>query len=239
MNASVKQPPRMLPPLLVGTAMLLAASLAYALKPTQKLAELRAPFDLQTLVPTRFGNWQMDDSIGSIMVNPAQQAALASVYRQTLARTYQNPMAERIMLSIAYGGDQSANGMQVHRPEFCYAAQGFQLEPGQAGTLATRFGNIPVTRLAARNGTRIEPMTYWITVGDKAYGSTLQKRLLEVEYSLKGTIPDGVIFRVSSIDADAARGYAVQDNFITELVAALGVSGRQRIAGLQPSDILP
>jgi Protein of unknown function (DUF3485). len=82
-------------------------------------------------------------------------------------------------------------------------------------------------------------MTYWITVGDMAYGSTLQKRLLEVEYSLKGTIPDGVIFRVSSIERDAARGYAVQDNFITELVAALGVSGRQRIAGLQPLDVLP
>ncbi len=239
MSPNVKSSARMLPPLLIGSAMLFAASLAYALKPTQKLAELRAPFDLQRLVPTRFGDWQMADSVGPIMVNPAQQAALASVYRQTLARTYQNPAGERIMLSIAYGGDQSVNGMQVHRPEICYAAQGFQLEPGQAGELATRFGKIPVTRLEARNGTRIEPMTYWITVGDTAYGSTLQKRLLQVEYSLKGTIPDGVIFRVSSIEGDAARGYAVQDNFITELVAALGVSGRQRIAGLQPPDVLP
>jgi hypothetical protein len=63
----------------------------------------------------------------------------------------------------------------------------------------------------------------------------LQKRLLQVEYSLKGTIPDGVIFRVSSIEGDAARGYAIQGTFIQSLVMAMNSLARQRIAGLQPT----
>lgn len=193
----------MLPSVLIAASMLMATSLAYTLKLTQKLAEVRAPFGLQTL------------------------------------GTYQNKTGECILLSIAYGGDQGTNGMQVHRPEFCYAAQGFQLAPGQAGELVTRFSKLPVTRLEARNGQRIEPMTYWITVGDTAYGSTLQKRLLEVEYSLKGTIPDGVIFRVSSLDADAVRAYATQGEFIKTLVASLSATGRQRIARLQFAGGMP
>ena len=201
-----------------------------ALKPTQKLAEMSAPFNLETLVPKQFSDWQIKDEVGPIMVSPSQQAVLASIYRQTLARTYQNSAGNRIMLSIAYGGDQSDKG--VHRPEVCYTAQGFQIQPGQATEIDTRFGKIPATRLETRREQRIEPITYWITVGDRVYRNTFEKRWLELEYSLKGYIPYEVVFRVSSVDADKAHGFAIQADFIHSLVNSLDVTARQRIAGI-------
>ena len=69
------------------------------------------------------------------------------------------------MLSIAYGGDQS-DTMAVHKPEVCYPAQGFQILKNATASFSTGDGNIPVKRLVATQGPRIEPITYWTTVGD-------------------------------------------------------------------------
>ena len=44
-------------------------------------------------------------------------------------------------------------------------------------------------------------MTYWFTVGDTAIKNKLQQRMVEVKLGLTGQIPDGLLFRVSSIDA--------------------------------------
>ena len=50
------------------------------------------------------------------------------------------------MLSMAYGDDQRG-GLQAHRPEVCYPAQGFKLGKVEDGSLSTSFGNIEVRRL--------------------------------------------------------------------------------------------
>jgi len=49
-----------------------------------------------------------------LIANPEQEAQINKIYNQTLTRTYVNPTGERIMLSIAYGGDQTDN-MAVHK----------------------------------------------------------------------------------------------------------------------------
>ena len=64
----------------------------------------------------------------------AKEAIINKIYNQTLTRTYINPRGDRIMLSIAYGRDQS-DALQMHKPELCYPAQGFRLLNNQRGTL--------------------------------------------------------------------------------------------------------
>ena len=124
------------------------------------------------------------------------------------------------MLSIAYGGDQSKQ-LQLHLPEVCYVAQGFAMLQEHGGRLATRFGTVPVKRLVARQNARNEPITYWVTIGDRAVMSGVDQKLQRLAYGLSGRIPDGMLVRVSTIGLDAGAAWNVQDRFVNQLLEAL------------------
>ncbi len=216
--------------LIVGLCMFAAAGLALALKPTQKVADAGPKVDLEVLIPKAFGDWKIDETIVPLIANPEQEALINKIYNQTLSRTYVNSRNERIMLSIAYGGDQSDN-MAVHKPEVCYPAQGFQIMKNSSGMFSTGAGEIPVKRLVATQGRRIEPITYWTTVGDTVAVSGLKWKLNQLKYGLTGKIPDGLLFRISSIQADDTAAYRMQDDFSRALLGALSPEGKERIIG--------
>ena len=217
--------------LIIGLFMFAAAGMALALKPTTRVADAGPKVDLETLIPKTFGDWKIDATIAPLIANPEQQALINKIYTQTLTRTYINSGGERIMLSIAYGGDQSDN-MAVHKPEVCYPAQGFQiLKSPTISSFSTGEGSIPVKRLVATQGARVEPITYWTTVGDTVAVSGLKWKLQQLKYGLTGKIPDGLLFRISSIQADDAKAYQIQDEFTRDLLKALPPGGRQRIIG--------
>ena len=113
---------------------------------------------LGTIVPVAFGDWR-EAQEGAQVVNPQTQRLLDSLYSQILTRTYVNKQGYRIMLSLAYGDDQRG-GLQAHRPEVCYPAQGFKLHMQREGSLQTAFGTIDVRRLTTSLGSRNEPITY-------------------------------------------------------------------------------
>ena len=205
--------------------------MALALKPTQKIADAGPKIDLEVLIPKTFGDWKMDETIAPLIANPEQEAMIQKIYSQTLTRTYINSSGDRIMLSIAYGGDQS-DTMSVHKPEVCYPAQGFQILKNTADTFSTGAGEIPVKRLVATQGRRIEPITYWTTVGEKvAAVNGLMWKLNVLKYGLTGKIPDGLLFRISSIQADETQAYQTQDEFARDLLKVMSPSGRERIIG--------
>jgi EpsI family protein len=89
-----------------------------------------------------------------------------------------------------------------------------------------------VRRLFSTLGARQEPVTYWFTVGDQAVMGTTQKKLVELQFGLTGRVPDGLLFRVSSIDGDQARGNQMQDLFVNQLLQAVPVADRKRLSGL-------
>lgn len=218
----------------VAIAMLLAAGLSVAMTPVQRIADGGPAMNLETMIPKQFSGWQLDVPVIPLLISPATQAGLDKIYSQTLARTYINNRGERIMLSIAYGGDQS-DSMQVHKPEACYPAQGFQTSEVRPAVLTTRFGSISVRRLEARQGQRFEPVTYWVTIGNQVVPDNLKKKLVEIDYGLKGFIPDGLIFRVSSIGHDSAQHFGIHEIFVSQLMDALDTPARTRIAGLVSS----
>lgn len=217
--------------IVLGALMVSSAALTKVITPTTQLAASRPAVDLNSLVPPKIGEWQEDKNLVAAVVNPQTEAALNKIYAQTLSRTYVNANGERIMLSIAYGRDQGGEDTQVHRPEFCYAAQGFNLVSNVEGALATVFGNIPVRRLVAVQGRRIEPITYWITVGDKATLPGFGRKLAQLQYGLNGTVPDGLLFRVSSIQKNESQAYKSQEQFVNALFSTIDASQRVRLAG--------
>ena len=215
--------------------MAIAAMAGIAARPTTKAANVGPRFVLEETVPNRFGDWREVPQAGAYVINPQTKELIDKLYSQTLTRTYVDSSGYRIMLSLAYGDDQRGD-LQAHKPEVCYPAQGFALHSTQEAELTTPFGNIAARRLSTSMGQRKEPLTYWFTVGDTAIKSKLQQRIVEVKLGLTGQIPDGLLFRVSSIDDTPERAFRIQEMFVAELLKAATAQGRLRLSGLATSD---
>ncbi len=211
--------------------MLLAAALAWWGKPTQLLADQRSRVDLETLIPVRFGDWTALPHSTSQIVNPQQQEVIERLYTQTLGRIYVDGKGNTVMLSIAYGRRQN-DSFALHYPESCYPAQGFEVGRLWKDTLSTPLGNVAVTRLHTRMGSRNEPVTYWATVGDVVVQRGLGTKWQQMRYGVRGQVPDGMIFRVSTVSAQAIQGLELQNSFVHQLLVDLSPSDRRFVAGL-------
>lgn len=216
---------------IVGLLMLAAAGLAVAVKPSEHIADQVPQFELESLIPKQFADWRIDENVVQLPVNPQVQAQLDQIYSQILSRSYVNAKGEKIMLSISYGANQGSDDFQVHRPEYCYRAQGFELKSTQDDQLAYGASELPIRRVEAFQARRNEPITYWITIGDKATLPGWQRKLTQLTYGLTGKIPDGMLIRVSSITQDAQAGYHAQDEFIKALLDAMAPADRIRLTG--------
>lgn len=217
--------------LTLGVLMAAASTAGILLKPkTRANKELAPAFDLEAAVPRRFGDWQ-EQAMPVQAINPQTQELLDKLYSQILGRSYVNREGYVIMLSLSYGADQRGS-MEAHKPEVCYPAQGFTVNSNEGGSLSTDFGPIDVRRLETQLGARHEPLTYWFTVGNSTVQSRLDKRLVELRLALTGQVPDGLLFRVSSIDTNADKAWQMQQSFVNDLLKATSPAIRARLAGV-------
>lgn len=207
------------------------AALAMVAKPTAKIAEHRARIDLEAIFPKQFAGWHLDTTVPVVLPSPDAQEVLNRIYSQVVARTYVDDAGQRVMLSVAYGGDQT-DDMAVHKPEVCYPSQGFEMLGSSNTQLILAERAVPVRRLLARLGPRYEPITYWITVGDRVPGSGFREKIAQLRYGLRGSIPDGMLVRVSSIDRDTTRAYGTQRRFLEELARSMPDAVRDRVLGV-------
>ncbi|MBP6765693.1 MAG: EpsI family protein, partial [Rubrivivax sp.] len=217
--------------------MAVAAVAGETLQPTNRMSETKTPIVLEKQVPEAFGEWRLDTSIRPVLPDPGLQAMLDTLYSQTLARTYINPQGQRVMLSIAYGSDQSNEATAVHRPEFCYSAQGFRVKLVDREVIDIGGTKVPVARVLAQLGQRNEPITYWVTLDEAATLPGLGRKLQQIKYGLQGQIPDGMLVRVSSISPSLDDSFSVQQRFLEQMHAAVPAEVRKRYFGAaQASD---
>jgi EpsI family protein len=217
--------------ILMAVFMVATAVLAFSAKPTRMLADTRQQLKIDPLIPVSFDDWVVVPSGGGI-VNPQAQDLINRLYSETVSRIYQNSKGRRVILSVAYGKNQG-DDFQVHKPEICYPAQGFQVLSNIKGQLVTPHGVIPVRRLeTVLNQQRQEPVTYWSTLGDYAVAGGVEKKMLDIRYAMNGFIADGLLFRLSSIDRDSAAAFELHEQFTRALLSHVGQSERTRLAGL-------
>ena len=215
---------------------LLTALAAYQFTPNTLLADA-SPITLESIVPTAISGWhQEQESKDAIITSPELEEKISSIYSQTLSRRYLSDDGYRIMLSIAYTKDQRDNaGQQSHRPEICYPAQGFEILRRSKSIIDER--NIPLIRLETVNQERYEVVSYFMTIGNLVANTSADIKFAQIKYSLDGYIPDGVIFRVSSIDTDSKRAFAEQNKFILDLLTA-APSAASRILPIHKNESL-
>lgn len=216
--------------ILLLICMLVATGMAVALKPAQLIGTEARKIDLESMIPLVFGGWTTEPQSTSYVVNPSETLVLDQIYAVTLSRTYVNAQGNRIMLSIAYGSEQNKQS-QVHRPDVCYPAQGFKVQSEGQSKLHAAHATIPLLHLIATQGSRVEPISYWIRVGDDLASGWIGQKIAVVKQGLQGNVADGLLFRVSSIDADTERAFPIQEQFIKDLLDAVAESDRPFLVG--------
>lgn len=201
--------------------------------PTKLLADLLPEVRVDTSVPTSFGQWHRSQGGSPVLPDPTQQALLDRLYNSTMAETYIDESGYRIMFTAAYGKKQLDDTIQLHNPEVCYAAQGFNVSGLKAVSVNLGDRGLRAHQLVAVAPNRPEVVTYWIVVGERVANTRTEQKKASLRYGFQGYIPDGLLMRVSSIDSDHERAVAMQANFIAQLYEAIPVEVRTRYFGIQ------
>jgi len=186
--------------------------------------------DLALMLPKTFGRWSEDRNTVPLEVSPDVARILGTIYDATLSRTYTNTENQSVMLSIAYGANQS-RALQLHKPEVCYSSQGFRIGNQSLGMWRFDGVTIPTMHLVGTLGKRIEPVTYWMRIGNDIARGWLEQNLIRLKYGTRGSIPDGVLFRVSSISSDTDAAFELQRSFVQELLVAMTPEARRMFVG--------
>jgi len=215
--------------LIMGGAGLAAAALAYQLKPHHKL-NLLGHRKMADIVPVSFGAWSSQGE--NSLVTPATEGKLAArLYNEIVSRIYtQAESGEQIMMLIAYGDTQS-DLLQLHRPEACYPAVGFRLASTQAASIPlTRGAVIPGRRVLAELEDRHERIVYWTRVGEFLPATSNGQREAQLKTAMQGYVPDGALFRFSSLRPDPS-AFDILDGFIGQLMRAVAPVDRPPLLG--------
>ena len=215
--------------LLIGLVLIAAFWGGFAFEPNLHSIQQGPKIDLEKLIPKSFGDWRIDETLVQI-VSPEMEASLKKIYSQTLTRSYVSASGQKMMLSIAYG-DGIDRQLDVHRPEYCYPAQGFEISQFYDQSIQTSFGKLPLRRLVASNAQRVEPISYWITIGNVSLNSTVIRKLLKIKQGLTGKVNSGMLVRISSINTDKTLAFQEQDTFINEMLKAMPVTQRKQLIG--------
>jgi EpsI family protein len=126
------------------------------------------------------------------------------------------------MLLVAYGPVQNYR-LKAHRREICYTAAGFRISNKFGAQVPYRDGAAPIklTRLTAERESRLEPVSYWMGVGNDIATGVIDRQIIRLQYGLRGIIPDGALIRVSTVGLAPEASYKLQDQFIRDLLAAI------------------
>jgi EpsI family protein len=222
--------------LLVALVMVATAIAVLAYKPPAQMSQQGPKIELESMIPKQFDTWHLDESVLTLPTSPEQDEALKKIYSQILTRTYVNNLGQRVMLSVVYG-DGIDRQLDIHRPEVCYPAQGFQVSRYTDQVIHTLFGELPLRRLIATNGPRIEPISYWIRVGDKAVSTSIERKLQKIKQKLTGRADSGLLARISTIEKDDVLAFAEQEAFINAMLQAMPDEQRRQLIGDQKVEL--
>jgi EpsI family protein len=206
-----------------------AAGAAYALEPRRRMSLVNGA-KIEQIVPTRFGAWSSEHSDG--LVQPKTEGLAATLYSEMVGRVYRNTATgDQVMMLIAYGDTQS-DLLQLHRPETCYPALGFELRSVKAGTVKLAGGAaLPVRRIVAKGADRYENVVYWTRMGEYLPTSGGDQRKIRFKTAVEGYIPDGILVRFSVLGEDSKSAFEVIDRFVPELLAATAAPRRNALIG--------
>lgn len=214
----------------MGGVLAAGAAGAVALTPRGRLVLLPEGHELERIVPMQIGPWSNVPTPGIVM--PRREGSLASrLYGQELSRVYFAEGRLPVILVMAYGPVQN-DLLQLHRPEVCYSAVGFQISETVASPLPLSNGvMLPARTLVAQSDQRTETITYWTRIGDDLPTSGSEQRIVKLRQQWAGYIADGILVRMSCAVPPDPTVFAQLAEFARALVAAVPAGDRPALVG--------
>lgn len=207
---------------LLGLLFCSAAGVAAWRQPRIKIDYLGTQ-KLEDLVPKTIGRWDFVTASG--LVIPPEDDFEKTLYSQVLTRVYSDNRGTPIMLLLAQNGGQTGF-LQIHRPEVCYTAGGYQISAVTPHPIRVGQTVVPANRMDASSGGPTEHVIYWTRVGNQVPASWRQQKLAVAEQNLKGLIPDAILVRISTINDDAEAALANIDDFVRAMLQSIPPSRR-------------
>lgn len=96
--------------------------------------------------------------------------------------------------------------------------------------------SVTLTRLLAESSNRVEPVTYWIRIGEEIAISPWQSRIAILREGLQVRIPDGMFVRASSV---FPKGQSHPNAYSVQLCAAALLAGSMLRVGAALGDWIP
>lgn len=184
---------------------------------------------IDPLFPMKVGDWEFATANG-LVLPPADQMR-DRLYNAILTRYYSSPSNLPVMLLVAYNGKQDGM-LQVHRPETCYPAAGYDLLKEDLIPLdAGRGLTVPGHYISARSTSRHEQLIYWTRIGNDFPVRWWAQHWAVAKENLKGRIPDGVLIRFSTSAPDDETAILTLKRFIPAMFAELSPPARRLIFG--------
>lgn len=210
--------------ILVGTGLAAAGALSYLAAPKAVAKPIEKP-TFTSAIPDRIGGWTSRES-QEIVLPPQDDSN--KLYENQETRVYEGNGLPAIMFLVAYSSIQQ-NDVQVHRPEVCYPASGFPVISTEATQISYRGRELAGRELVADRGGLHERVIYWIRVGDSFPTSWREQRINMAFANLSGSVPDGVLFRVSAFEEPGKSTSAVLRKFIAGFLDQVPSAFRQSV----------
>jgi EpsI family protein len=86
-------------------------------------------------------------------------------------------------------------------------------------------------KLVATQGQRIEPITYWVMLGDSAVRGNWEQHFARLKYGLTGKIPYGIVIRVSTLSANESQAYRTQVQFVRDMLGSVPMEYHKVLTG--------
>ena len=180
---------------ILGAAFVACAGLTAFRQPLEGVSPISTKA-FAAAIPAKVGGWTAEKSSEVVLAAPDESSD--KLYQNLETRIYLGDELPAIMFLCAYSNVQK-NDVQVHRPEVCYPASGYPITKNVAEKITVGRRDINARFLVADRGGLQEMILYWTRVG-KSFPVDWQSQRIEMaKANLSGTIPDGVLLRVSTI----------------------------------------
>jgi len=213
--------------LIAGALCVGGAVAAQQLRPHRYVSLLRQA-KLDDIVPRSFGGWTSED-VGDPLALNGPGTLSSKLYNQLVTRLYADGRGGQVLMLLAHGERQD-DELQLHRPEICFPAFGYQLLADDAVQLPLGGRvTLPARQLLARSSTDEERVIYWTRVGEYFPLTAGEQKRARFQNTLAGIVPDGVLCRFTTANTPAASAGLHQ--FLLELIGATAPPGRRALVG--------
>ncbi|OYX64208.1 MAG: EpsI family protein [Sphingomonadales bacterium 32-64-17] len=185
-------------------------------------------FDPASVLPQQVDRWQAVAPEEVILPSPDQLTD--RVYDELAIKAFVHPEQPPITLVMAYGGRQDYT-FQLHRPEICYTASGFDILDVQERDLPIAERPVPGNIMLAERGSRSEAVLYWTRIGDVFAQSLWEQRLAVARGVGHWRVDEGVLLRLSMPADDFESSVPTLTAFARRMVKLSGARGRQVLLG--------